>query len=94
MAVQTYARLDGARVLPDARLRRRLGIMPDQFTAQPDRSIPLASEGCNDMDAAYQFLVNPRVDPDSILVTRRPETVACLGGCRLPNRPTTPKRCP
>ena len=81
--MQTYAPLDPlARPLPDARLRRRLHVLLDQFTARPDGSIPQATGHRNDMEAAYAFFAKAgRVDPAAIVASCRPETLARLEGC-------------
>jgi hypothetical protein len=81
--VQTYAPLDPlTRPLPDVRLHRRLHHLIDQFTAQPNCSIPQATGHRNDRDAAYAFFANTdRVDPAAIVTSCRPETLARLEGC-------------
>jgi hypothetical protein len=56
--------------------------MLEQFSAQPDCSIPQASESRNDMDAAYNFFANPRVCPSGVLTSALPETLQRLQGCQ------------
>lgn len=80
--MQTYAPLDPRpQCLPDARLHSRLQFMIDQFTAQPNCSIPQATGHRNDMEAAYNFFANTRrVGPDAIVSACRPETLDRLQG--------------
>lgn len=80
--MQTYAPLDARpQSLPDARLPRRLHLMIDQFTAQPNCSIPQATAHRNDMDAAYAFFANTdRVCPAAIVSATRAETLDRLQG--------------
>jgi hypothetical protein len=82
--VQTYAPLDLlVRPLPDARLRSRLGALLDQLAAQPECSIPQATAGRNDMDAAYHFFANTdRVAPAAIVSSCLPEALGRLGESR------------
>lgn len=80
--MQTYAPLGKSACLPDARLDRRLQLMLEQFTAQPDCSIPLATSTRNDMDAAYLFFANRRVHPSAIVAACLPETLTRLDGCQ------------
>jgi hypothetical protein len=80
--VLTYAPLDDpTRPLPDARLRGRLDILLEQFTAQPSCTIPQATEDRNGMDAAYGFFANPRVGLSAIVATCLPQTLERLHGC-------------
>jgi Transposase Tn5 dimerisation domain/Transposase DNA-binding len=82
--VQTYASLDPqTRPLPDARLHRRLHLLIDQFTAQPNCSIPQATGHRNDMEAAYAFFANTgRVSPAAIVASCRSEALDRLEGCQ------------
>jgi hypothetical protein len=80
--VRVYAPLEDTFGLPEVRLERRLGVLIEQFAAQPGGSIPLASFSHNDMDAAYAFFANPRVCPAAIVAACLPETLARLEGCQ------------
>lgn len=76
-----YGALKGrVRGLPDKRLLARLGSMVDCFSQRPDSSIPEASEGRNDMDAAYDFFKNPRVSPAGVAAASLPFTLDNLRG--------------
>lgn len=77
--MQTYAPLEASSCLPDARLERRLGRMLEQFTAQPQATIPQATENRNDMDATYAFFDNTKVNPSAILASCLPQTLTRLG---------------
>jgi hypothetical protein len=80
--VLLYAPLEDNFGLPEVRLQRRLDVMLEQFTAQPNCSIPQASDSHNDMDAAYNFFANPRIVPADIVTTCLPETLGRLGDCQ------------
>ena len=79
--MQTYAPLpESLSPLPDARLGRRLDLMIDQFDAQPNATIPQATEDRNHMDATYGFFGNSRVSPESIVQSCLPEVHRRLEG--------------
>lgn len=82
--MQTYAVLDSqTRPLPDKRLSRRLDVMLDQFTAQPNCSIPQAAGDRNGMDATYTFFANTdRVNPAAIIAACLPETLKHAKDCQ------------
>jgi hypothetical protein len=67
--------------LPDLRLQQRLHTLIDTFSQQPQRSVPHSTGNRNDMDAAYNFFKNPRVQPGAIVHCCLPETVQQLSGC-------------
>lgn len=79
--MKTYTPLQAKTRRLEARLRRRLDRMVDQFAAQPNCSIPQATETRNHMDAAYQFFANPRVGPDNIVAHQVSQTVQRLQEC-------------
>jgi hypothetical protein len=76
-----YGPLGPGRALPDKRLRDRLGVMLDCFSARPDCTIPEATSGRNDMDAAYDFFKNQRVCPGATVFCCLGYTLANLQGC-------------
>jgi hypothetical protein len=81
VAVQTYSSLESNVTRLEARLRGRLDLMLDQFTAQPNCSIPQATENRNDMDATYHFFANTHVSPQAVLSCCLPQTRQHLEGC-------------
>jgi hypothetical protein len=74
VVMRTYAPLPKRCGLGDARLDRRVNTLVEQFSGQPNCTIPQATENRNDMDAAYQFFANSRVTPDGVLNTFLPQT--------------------
>jgi len=64
--------------LGDKRLNRRLELVLRQLAAQPERSIPAASQGWSETQAAYRFFSNERVTPEKILTPHREATVQRL----------------
>jgi hypothetical protein len=72
--MRRYAPLGELAPLPDVRLQRRLVHLIDPLTAQPDCTIPQATEHRRDTGAAYAFFANPRVEPAGILHGGLPET--------------------
>jgi hypothetical protein len=66
--------LEPTRALPDVRLERRLSFMIDQFSSQPNATIPQATEERKHMDAAYAFFGHTRIRPDNILHACLPPT--------------------
>jgi len=53
----------------DIRLSRRLEKIAEEFGAKPNFSIPGATSGRAEMEAAYRFFDNDKVTPEKILVT-------------------------
>lgn len=80
-SVRTYRPMEVITPRLEARLRVRLAVMLEQFSAQPDCSIPQATENRNDMDAAYLFFANEHVSPRAVLACCQPETRQRLEGC-------------
>lgn len=79
--MKTYTPLEQDVRRLEARLRCRLDRMVDQFAAQPNCSIPQATESRNDMDAAYLFFANSHVCPDNIVAHGAAQTVQHLQHC-------------
>jgi hypothetical protein len=79
--MRVYAPLEPEFSRLETRLQCRLGMMLDQFTAQPNCSIPQATDNRNDMDAAYNFFANEHVTPQGVLNCHRPEVHASLQNC-------------
>ncbi|MCA9199366.1 MAG: IS4 family transposase [Planctomycetales bacterium] len=51
----------------DKRLDKRLGTIAEEFDSHPNVSIPAATTGRAEMEAAYRFFDNDKVTPDKIL---------------------------
>ena len=51
----------------DQRLTKRLGKVIDELGAKPNMSVPAATFGKAEMEAAYRFFDNDRVSPENIL---------------------------
>ena len=66
MSVSLQDEVQGA-ALGDQRLTKRLGKLIEQLGAKPNMSIPAASRGRAEMEAAYRFFDNEKVLPEKIL---------------------------
>jgi len=66
MSVSLQDEVQGA-TLGDQRLTQRLGKLIEQLGAKPNMSIPAASRGRAEMEAAYRFFDNDKVSPERIL---------------------------
>ena len=51
----------------DKRLNKRLGRIVEELGAKPTMSVPAATHGRAEMEAAYRFFDNSKVTPDKIL---------------------------
>ena len=51
----------------DQRLTKRLGNVVEELGAKPTMSVPAATHGRAEMEAAYRFFDNPKVTPERIL---------------------------
>lgn len=51
----------------DSRLTKRLGKIVGELGAKPTMSVPAATQGRAEMEAAYRFFDNPKVSPEKIL---------------------------
>jgi hypothetical protein len=51
----------------DQRLTKRLGKIVEELGAKPTMSVPAATHGRAEMEAAYRFFDNPKVSPEKIL---------------------------
>src|SRR5579871_671026 len=78
--MQAYAPLPEPDHLGDVRLGRRLNRMVEQFSDQPNCTIPQATDNRNDMDAAYHFFANPRVGYSGIVTSFLPQTQQRISG--------------
>lgn len=65
----------------DLRLKHRLLKLVDELGQQPSHSIPAATKGRAEMEAAYRFCNNPKVTPDKILQPHREASVKRVAGC-------------
>lgn len=65
----SVSRLDEVRgaEFGDQRLTNRLGKIVEELGAQPTMSVPAATQGRAEMEAAYRFFDNPKVSPEKIL---------------------------
>jgi hypothetical protein len=61
--------------LGDERLNRRLGLVLSRLAEQPEKSIPAASNGWGETQAAYRFLDNGKVTPEKVLSPHREATL-------------------
>ena len=66
MAVSLSNEVSGAQ-FGDQRLTKRLGKIVDELGAKPTMSVPAATKGRAEMEAAYRFFDNPKVSPEKIL---------------------------
>ena len=78
--MQTYAPLPKTCHLGDVRLERRVNRMVEQFSEQPNCTIPQATENRNDMDAAYNFFANQKVSHGGVLNCFLPQTKQLIQG--------------
>lgn len=60
--------------LGDERLNRRLELVLRRLAAQPDKSIPAASQGWSETQAAYRFFDNEKVTPEKVLAPHQEAT--------------------
>jgi hypothetical protein len=61
--------------LGDDRLNQRLGVLLRRLADQPEKSIPTASSGWGETQAAYRFFDNKKVTPEKVLAPHREATV-------------------
>ena len=66
MVVSLWEEVEGAD-FGDKRLDRRLGLIVEELGANPNLSIPAASDSRAEMEAAYRFFDNDKVSPEKIL---------------------------
>lgn len=66
MSVSLKDEVQGA-VLGDQRLTKRLGKIIEELGAKPTMSVPAATYGRAEMEAAYRFFDNNKVSPEKIL---------------------------
>ena len=64
MSVSLKDEVRGA-ALGDQRLTKRLGKVIEQLGAKPNMSVPAATRGRAEMEAAYRFFDNDKVSPVS-----------------------------
>ena len=60
--------------LGDGRLNRRLELVLRRLAAKPDQSIPAASQGWSETQAAYRFFDNEKVTPEKVLAPHQEAT--------------------
>lgn len=66
MAMSLSSEVSGAK-FGDQRLTKRLGKIVAELGAKPTMSVPAATNGRAEMEAAYRFFDNPKVSPEKIL---------------------------
>jgi hypothetical protein len=66
MSISLKDEVQGA-ALGDQRLTKRLGKIVEQLGAKPNMSVPAATHGRAEMEAAYRFFDNDKVSPEKIL---------------------------
>ena len=66
MTVSLMDEVQGA-VFGDRRLTTRLGRLIEELGAKPTMSVPAATRGRAEMEAAYRFFDNDKVSPQRIL---------------------------
>ena len=66
MSVSLRDEVQGA-VFGDRRLTTRLGRLIEELGAKPTMSVPAATRGRAEMEAAYRFFDNEKVSPERIL---------------------------
>jgi hypothetical protein len=66
MVVSLCEEVEGAE-FGDKRLDRRLGLIVEELGANPNLSIPAATDSRAEMEAAYRFFDNAKVSPEKIL---------------------------
>jgi hypothetical protein len=66
MSVSLTEEVRGAK-FGDQRLTKRLGKIVEELGAKPTMSVPAATHGRAEMEAAYRFFDNPQVTPQKIL---------------------------
>lgn len=69
--------------LGDKRLNRRLGKVIEELGAKPNLSIPAATDGRKEMEAAYRFFDNDKVTPEKILQPHVQATYERISQTRL-----------
>jgi hypothetical protein len=69
--------------LGDARLNERAMLIANRLGATPTLSIPAASHGRAEMEAAYRFFDNDKVTPHAVLAPHREATIARIKQCDL-----------
>lgn len=65
--------------LGDDRLNRRLALVLRRLADQPEKSIPGASRGWGETQAAYRFFDNEKVTPEKVLSPHREMTLQRVG---------------
>ena len=65
--------------LGDERLNQRLALILRRLADQPERSIPAASQGWSETQAAYRFFDNERVTAEKVLEPHREATLQRVG---------------
>lgn len=69
--------------LGDIRLNCRLFKIAGRLGASPTMSIPAATNGRAEMEAAYRFFDNDKVSPESILAPHREATLERIKQCKM-----------
>lgn len=67
----------------DIRLSRRLERIAEEFGSHPNLSIPSATGGRAEMEAAYRFFDNAKVSPEQILQPHFEASLTRIGQCDM-----------
>jgi Transposase DNA-binding len=67
--------------IADRRLNKRLGKVVEELGANPNLSIPAATDSRAEMEAAYRFLDNDKVTPQKILQPHFNTTLERISQC-------------
>ena len=67
----------------DRRLNRRLVTVVEELGAQPQLSIPAATDGRAEMEGAYRFFDNDKVSPEKIREPHVAATIERIAQCEI-----------
>ena len=82
MTVQLRDEVQGAD-LGDERLNRRLVTITEELGAQPNLSIPAATDGRAEMEGAYRFFDNDKISPQKICESHVAATIERIAQCEI-----------
>ena len=82
MTVQLRDEVQGAD-LGDERLNRRLVTITEELGAQPNLSIPAATDGRAEMEGAYRFFDNDKISPEKIRESHVAATIERIAQCEI-----------
>ena len=82
MTVQLRDEVQGAD-LGDERLNRRLVTITEELGAQPNLSIPAATDGRAEMEGDYRFFDNDKISPEKIRESHVAATIERIAQCEI-----------